>query len=95
MIGMQATSTVQTEKAPRYMKALVNHFSKKANAAYEADQGYIEFAFGRCDIHAQDEMLSFQLASGSEPELQQLKWVVEKHLVRFSQNDIPKLNWQS
>lgn len=92
---MQATSIVKTEKAPRYMKALVNHFSRKTNAAYEGDSGYIEFAFGRCDIQANAETLSFALNSPGDEELARLKMVIDKHLVRFSQNDIVGLEWDA
>lgn len=93
-VTMKATSTVQTEKAYRYMKALVNHFSRKTNAAYEADSGYIEFDFGRCDIQAQDDTLAFELSSSEQDDLNKLKFVVDKHLTRFSQNEIATLTWQ-
>ncbi len=92
---MKATATVQTKKAQRYMKALVNHFGSKTNAAYEADSGYVEFGFGRCDIEAKSETLSFHLKSSRNEELDKLKWIVDKHLTRFSQNEIDPLTWQS
>ena len=44
---MQTKATVQTEKADRYMKALINHFSRKVNAAYSGNAGYVECGFGR------------------------------------------------
>lgn len=92
---MKATTTIQTEKAPRYMKALVNHFARKASAAYEGDSGYIEFAFGRCDIEANANALSFTLNSPGLEELDRLKMVVDKHLVRFSQDEITGLEWDA
>ena len=92
---MQAKSIVKTEKAPRYMKALVNHFSRKADAAYTGDSGYIKFAFGRCDIEAQPDTLSFTVNGPGQEELERLKMVVDKHLVRFSQNDIMGLEWDA
>lgn len=76
------------------MKALVNHFGRKTNAAYEGNSGYIEFGFGRCDIDAQPNTLSFTLNSPGQTELDRLKMVIDKHLVRFSQNDITGLQWQ-
>ena len=92
---MKATATVQTKKAHRYMKAMINHFGRKTNAAYEADSGYVEFGFGRCDIEAQDESLSFRLNGTDEEGLNSLKWMVDKHISRFSQNEISALTWQS
>ncbi len=92
---MKATATVQTKKAQRYMKAMVNHFSQKTTAAYEADSGYVEFGFGRCDIQAQSETLSFQVTGAGSADLDRLKWMVDKHITRFSQNEITALTWQS
>jgi len=92
---MKSTAKAQTEKASRYMKALVNHFGRKANAAYEDNNGHIEFDFGRCDIEVSDQMMSFTLNSPGSEELERLKMVVEKHLVRFSQNDIDGLEWEA
>ena len=77
------------------MKAMINHFGRKTNAAYEADSGYVEFGFGRCDIEAQDETLSFSLNGTGEEGLNSLKWMVDKHISRFSQNEISALTWQS
>ena len=53
-----------------------------------------KLTIGRCDIQAQDTALSFHLNSASSGELDQLKWVVAKHLTRFSQNEIVDLAWQ-
>ena len=92
---MQSTATVQIEKAPRYMKALVNHFSRKTNAAYDGDSGDIEFDFGRCDIQTDADTLSFALNSPTHEELERLKFVVDKHLIRFSQNEIVELAWEA
>ncbi len=91
----QSTATVQTEKAARYMKAMINHFGRKTDAAYEGNRGYVEFGFGRCEIEAQDEALSFQLKGAGNQGLDQLKWMVDKHITRFSQNEIATLNWQA
>ena len=91
---MKATATVQTKKAQRYMKAMVNHFGQKTTAAYEADSGYVEFGFGRCDIEAQSDTLSFRLNSSGNEGLDRLKWMVDKHITRFSQNEISALTWQ-
>ena len=91
---MQSLSSVQTDKASRFMKALVNHFGRKASAAYEGNSGYIEFDFGRCDIEAQPDTLSFTLNSPGQEELDRLKMVVDKHLVRFSQDEITGLEWR-
>lgn len=90
---MNTTATIQTVKARRYMKALVNHFNKKVSAAYTDDSGYIEFGFGRCDIQASDDTLTFQATSNDADNLNLLQGVISNHLVRFTQNEIPDLTW--
>ena len=77
------------------MKALVNHFDRKANAGYAGNSGHIEFEFGRCDIQAESNTLSFSLNSPGQEELDRLQMVIEKHLVRFSQEEISGLEWHA
>ena len=76
------------------MKAMINHFGRKTNAAYEADKGYVDFGFGRCDMQADESALSFQLNSTSAEGIERLKWMIDKHITRFSQDEIAELNWQ-
>lgn len=90
---METTATVQTEKARRYMKALVNHFNRKVTAVYTNDSGYIKFGFGRCDIQATDDTLTFQATSSEADDLNRLQGVISSHLARFTQSEIPDLTW--
>jgi hypothetical protein len=86
-------ATVQTVKARRFMKALVNHFNRKVSAEYTQDSGYIEFDFGRCDIQANDDTLTFQAGSNNAADLNRLQGVISSHLARFTQSEIPDLAW--
>lgn len=90
---VNSTATIQTGKARRYMKALVNHFNRKVTAVYTEDSGYIEFGFGRCDIQANDNTLTFQATSNDADNLNRLQGVISSHLVRFTQSEIPDLSW--
>lgn len=73
---MKKKAVVSTDKGARYMKALVNHFSRKIDASYEGNQGSIAFDFGRCDIEAQDDSLIFVAESNTQPELDRLEGVI-------------------
>lgn len=66
---MQSKATVATEKGARYMKALVNHFSRKIDASYKGNQGQISFGFGRCEVEAQSGRLIFIAESELQPQL--------------------------
>ncbi len=92
---MKNKATVSTKKGARYMKALVNHFSRKIEASYEGDRGSISFDFGRCEIEALSDSLVFVVESGTQPELDQLKGVISSHLKRFTQDEVVTLDWKS
>lgn len=90
---MEAHATVSTEKAHRYMKALVNHFARKVSAEYEADHGFIDFGFGRCDIEASASAMTFNVSSSNAGNLQQVQQVIGSHVARFTQQEIVDLPW--
>ena len=92
---MKSKATVSTEKGARYMKALINHFSRKIDASYEGEHGQISFGFGRCDIEALSDSLAFVAESASQPELDQLEGVINSHLKRFTQDEIVTLDWKA
>ena len=75
------------------MKALVNHFGKKVEASYEGDSGYVMLPFGRCEIRASNDLLSFSLDGENERAIKQLQFMVDKHLTRFSKESISPLSW--
>lgn len=90
---MKTIATVSTEKGARYMKALVNHFSRKIDASYEGDRGSISFGFGRCEIEAQTDSLIFVADSDNQSNLNRLEGVIDSHLRRFMQDEEVTLNW--
>ena len=75
------------------MKALVNHFSSKVEAAYDGNRGSISFGFGRCEIEAQNDALIFVAESDTQPKLDQLQGVIGSHLKRFMQDEAITLSW--
>ncbi|MFK7803763.1 MAG: DUF2218 domain-containing protein [Anaerolineae bacterium] len=90
---MKEIATAPTKKGARYMKALVNHFSRKGDATYEGNQGSISFGFGRCEIEAQSDTLIFIAEGETQQKLTQLEGVISSHLKRFMQDEEVILNW--
>ena len=90
---MKTIATVSTEKGARYMKALVNHFSRKIDATYEGNHGSIAFGFGRCEIEAQSDSLIFVAKSDNQTNLNRLEGVIDSHLKRFMQDEEVTLQW--
>ena len=92
---MKTKSIVKTEKGGRYMKALVNHFSRKVEAIYDGNFGSISFGFGRCSIEAQDNSLIFTAESDTQPKLHQVEGIIDSHLKRFMQDESITLEWET
>lgn len=90
---MRSVATVQTDKAGRYLKALVNHFSRKVSASYEGDQGTIAFGFGTCLLQVDSERLGIHAESDSPEDLERVEQVLGSHLIRFTQDEKLLLTW--
>lgn len=93
--GLQrvATAQVNTTKAARYLKALCNHFDRKANARYDDSSGHVQFPFGECTLRATEDALLIQVVAESETMFARVKNVVADHLVRFGVNEELLVNW--
>jgi hypothetical protein len=81
---MIQTTTIETNKAERLMKALCNHFARKIKAGYEGDRGYVQFQDGICELTATSDALNLQVQAGNAEQLSRLKGVVVDHLLRFT-----------
>ena len=90
---MEATAIVQTEKALRYMKAMINHFGSKVNATYEDDKGYVDFGFGRCEMHSNETTLTLRAMGKDDREVSGVKQIIGSHLVRFAKNEEISVSW--
>ncbi len=88
-----ATARVATTKASRYLKALCNHFDRKATASYADHHGRVQFSFGECEFQADDMALLIRVSADSEAMLTRVKYVVADHLERFGANENLRVGW--
>ena len=88
-----ATAQVKTPKAARYLKALCNHFDRKAEARYDDNNGHIQFSFGECSLHAVEDALLLQVIAESDTRFDRVKHVVADHLVRFGVMEELVVDW--
>jgi len=98
-VSQRATAQVTTDKAERYLKALCNHFDRKASAAYETSKegitsGQIRFDFGDCTMVAEAKQLNLNLSAGDTELLDRLKHVIASHLLRFAAAEELQIDWQ-
>jgi uncharacterized protein len=91
---MIQTTSIETNKAERLMKALCNHFARRITAKYEGDKGYIEFPGGKCEISVTPTTLTMQVEAEDADYLSQLKQVMVDHLLRFTPDENFQFNWK-
>jgi hypothetical protein len=97
-VTLTATAQVATAKAERYLKALCNHFDRKATASYETNDsgvssGRIDFDFGRCSMAAEDGVLNIHVAAAGDDQLDRMKNVIANHLIRFAAAEELHVRW--
>lgn len=92
-LNLLARAEVSTGKARRYMKALCNHFDRKAKASYNDVNGQIEFSFGNCTLQAADNRLFITASAENSKQLERTQQVIASHLVKFGQKDELHVNW--
>lgn len=88
-----AKADVSTEKGLRYMKALCNHFDRKAEASYSDTTGHVKFEFGECDFKVTDSAIHIDIKAETPALLERTKHVVGDHLVRFGKKDELTVDW--
>lgn len=91
--ALTATAHVATPKAGRYLKALCNHFDRKATASYHNNDGRIVFSFGTCDMQANDGILTMQVGADDQEQFERVKNVMAKHLIRFANKEALQVDW--
>jgi hypothetical protein len=97
MTTTQVTSRAEiaTAHASRYLQQLCKHFTHKRPVTFDEHAGEISFAVGECRLSAQIGTLSIALTAGSGEEMEQLKDVVVRHLVRFAFREELAVDWHA
>jgi hypothetical protein len=92
---VSATAFVSTPRPQRYIKQLVSHFGNKVSTQITDQGGSLEFDFGICDLRAVPEGIELVGTAADEAQLETLKDVVARHLIRFGTNDELAISWTS
>ena len=90
---VSATAFVATSRPERYIKQLVSHFGNKAKTELTNEGGRLQFDFGTCDLKAAPTGIELIGTAENEAQLETLKDVVARHLVRFGANDQLTVSW--
>jgi hypothetical protein len=85
---------VATEKPVAYMRQLCKHFGHKVDASFGDDAGYIQFDFGRCELHANNGTLTLDVSAADADSHERMERVIGSHLERFGRRDELAVAWQ-
>jgi hypothetical protein len=90
---LSTSAFVLTSRPERYIKQLVSHFGNKVKTELTDQGGKLEFDFGICDLKAAPTGIELIGTAEDAAQLETLKDVVGRHLVRFGANDELTVSW--
>jgi uncharacterized protein len=90
---LSTSAFVLTSRPERYIKQLVSHFGNKVKTELTEEGGRLEFDFGVCDLKAAPTGIELIGTAEDAAQLETLKDVVGRHLVRFGANDELTVSW--
>ncbi len=91
--SLVATASVVTDDPSRYLLQLCKHFEGKLPVEFNRTHGTIAAGDGCCVLDAVGGMLNISIAAPSAADLEQLKFMVAKHLAKFDRHDRLNLSW--
>ena len=94
MTAATSKTAIATEHASRYLQQLCKHFAHKLTVKFDEHAGEITFSIGDCRLQADGEALHIELTAPNPDDMEQLKDVVIRHLVRFAFREELQTNWQ-
>ncbi len=93
--ALRAEARVPTAHASKYLQQLCKHFQHKLPATFDETAGAITFSAGETKLAADAGTLTLALQSPSEEDLERLKDVVARHLVRFAFRETLNIEWRA
>jgi hypothetical protein len=84
---------VATGRPSPYLLQLAKHFRHKLDVEFDERSATIPFAFGRCELSAQDGVLVLEAIAPSAGELERVQEVIASHLERFGRRDELSVSW--
>ena len=87
-------TAILTEHASRYLQQLCKHFAHKRPVTFDEQAGEISFSVGDCRLKADGSALYIDLTAPGTEDMEQLKDIVIRHLVRFAFREELAVDWQ-
>lgn len=93
-LTLTAVADIATPAASKYLQQLCKHFQHKRPVAFDPQHGEIGFSTGICRLDAGDETLTLTLSARDDADMEHLKDVVVRHLVRFAFREEMTVTWR-
>lgn len=90
-----ATTTVPTGNASKYMQQLCKHFAHKVSVEYDDARAVVDFPFGNCRMWADERELRIECEAESDEGLRRAQGVIVDHLARFAWREKPPIAWEA
>lgn len=92
---MNATTIIPTPNARRYLGQFIKHFAYKLPfVRHESNEHKkVEFSLGLCTLDADSARLAIIVNARTPEEMDQLKGVVDWHLLRFAFREDLAIAW--
>lgn len=90
---MNASADIPTAHASKYLQQLCKHWAHKLSVEFDPQDGKIGFDIGEARLHADAETLKLTVEAPEAEQLDRLKDVVERHLVRFAFREELAITW--
>jgi hypothetical protein len=91
---VRSIAAVATPNASRYLQQLCKHFQHKLPVTFDPHAGQVTFSMGEWRLEADESLLKLSLAAPDSDQLEQLKDVVERHLLRFAFREEMRIDWR-
>ena len=92
---LSASAVLPTDVPARYLKQLVAHLGREAEAQVEPQGQRLVFGGGSCLLAEVNGALRLDATTNTREELQRVQEVVGRHLERFGQRDRLVVAWHS
>jgi len=90
----QAQTTVQAQKADKYIKTLAKHFSKKVTVENNEGVSKIIFSMGTCKMTLNNDTISLHCESLHQDGLEVVKDIISSHLIMLKELRSISIEWQ-
>jgi catechol 2,3-dioxygenase len=91
--GLRSRADVVTDRPSPYLLQLAKHFRHKLDVTFDERTGTIPFAFGRCEMRAEDGVLVLEAIAATPEDRERVENVIASHLVRFGRRHELSAAW--